>query len=62
KLLLLLGRNPAIQRRTLHMLAAHPALFRDLLHVSAGQASPLRTLATSMHFGWEFFTPLSHHT
>lgn len=58
KLLLLLGRNSAIQRRTLHMLAAHPAMFRDLLRVSAGQASKLGALATSLHFGWEFIASL----
>jgi 2-polyprenyl-6-methoxyphenol hydroxylase-like FAD-dependent oxidoreductase len=56
RLLLLLGRNVQLRRRTLRVLAKDPGLFASLLSVHAGDGSALQLSATGLHFGYQFLT------
>jgi flavin-dependent dehydrogenase len=53
-LLLLLGRNVQLRRRTLKVLAKDPGLFARLLAVHEGETSTLYFTATSLRFGYQF--------
>jgi menaquinone-9 beta-reductase len=54
KLLLLLGKTPAIRRRVLRSLAAHPDLFARLLAVHVGSTSPAHLAGTGALLAWRF--------
>jgi flavin-dependent dehydrogenase len=53
-LLLFLGRNGAIRRRSLKALAAQPELFESLLAMHVGQVTSRQILSTGLQLGWHF--------
>lgn len=53
-LLLFLGRNKTVRRRSLQAMAAQPELFENLLAMHVGQITPARILSTGLHLGWQF--------
>jgi menaquinone-9 beta-reductase len=55
-LLLFLGRQNALRKRTLHALEAAPRLFERVLAYHLGDTRPLQLAASGAHFGWRFLT------
>lgn len=56
RLLLLLGRNVALRKRTLKVLANDPGLFARLLAGDTGKASSLDFASISLRFGYQFLS------
>ena len=52
-LLLFLGRNAAVRRRSLNVLSARPELFESLLAMHAGRATSGQIVSTGMQLGWQ---------
>lgn len=56
KLMLLMGRNEGLRRRSFAALAAKPQLFGDLLAMHLGRASRLQMLGTGLELGWQLLS------
>ncbi|MGB7284169.1 MAG: NAD(P)/FAD-dependent oxidoreductase [Candidatus Acidiferrum sp.] len=55
-LLLFLGRQDALRKRTVRALEAAPRLFERMLAYHLGDTRPLQLAASGAHFGWRFLT------
>ncbi len=56
KLMLLLGRNETLRKRSFGALASKPQLFEDLLAVHVGRATPSQMVSTGVALGWRFLS------
>jgi flavin-dependent dehydrogenase len=56
KLMLLLGRNETLLRRSFGVLASRPQLFEDLLAVHVGRATSAKMLSAGVQLSWRFLS------
>jgi len=54
RLILQLGRNATVRRRTLRVFAKNPRLFAQMLSIHVGRATPARVLSAGAQLSWEF--------
>ncbi|MGB2677383.1 MAG: NAD(P)/FAD-dependent oxidoreductase [Candidatus Acidiferrum sp.] len=56
KLMLLLGRNEVLRRRSFAALASKPQLFEDLLAMHMGRTSRAQIVGTGLELGWQLLS------
>ncbi len=56
KLMLQLGRNEALRKKSFGALSAKPRLFEGLLAVHLGRATPTKILSTGVQLGWQLLS------
>jgi flavin-dependent dehydrogenase len=56
RLMLLLDRRPALQRRTIEVFRKHPEIFRRFLELHVGELPPLHIVKDGLTLGWGLLT------